>query len=176
MRAWETGTKDLVLTVSSWVSYLEQDLTSFCAQHRCWSHSSWVWFPVLQLSSCITLGNSHLENAVVKPQIISRVDPNSATVSSIDAFLALCPFGIVLLFVMSFPQHSPVLSRFSPNPFLWISDFNKEKKHIRDGINKGKIKTFNFLLIYLITVQSNNSNNVLDDYSLWMSEMNDVNV
>lgn len=57
-------------------------------------------------------------------------------------------------------------------------DLRKEMKGIREGTHKGKINSFIFIFLtwFNICVQTNNGNNILDEYSLLISEMSDINV
>lgn len=55
---------------------------------------------------------------------------------------------------------------------------HKEKENAREGINEGEIKSFLFFLTHLTEqfVQNNSSNNIFDDYSIWISEANGSNI
>ena len=55
-------------------------------------------------------------------------------------------------------------------------DFYKERKSSRERINEDKIHIFLFLIELIDIYSQNNINNILSDYSLGISEMNDSNI
>ena len=61
----------------------------------------------------------------------------------------------------------------------WLSyrtELNWRKATIRERVHEKKTKHFKYSLIFYITVQRKNANNVLGSYSIQISEMNDRNV
>ena len=56
------------------------------------------------------------------------------------------------------------------------TELNWRKATIRERVHEKKTKHFKYSLIFYITVQRKNANNVLGSYSIQISEMNDRNV
>lgn len=57
-------------------------------------------------------------------------------------------------------------------------DISKEKKSIREGINKGKFKYVYFFIFldFINNCLRNNNNNALGDFSTWISEINNSDI